>query len=115
MIPYSLMYPGHLASYATNLLILREIIVIVPPHHYDIKPLSLVTFVTAFLFNGFMGLSTIHSKESGPVPLPAGLLELPGFYVWLSAFFFLTLARILGPKSDSTEEAAAGIAPREGE
>ena len=101
MIPFSLFYPGHLLSFASNFLLIREALFALVWPRAERAP-SQTVLGLAFLLNACMGLATLGKSDS-PTPL-AGVLQLPGFYVWLIAFFVLMLARMKGPRPNPSFE-----------
>ena len=101
LIPFSLFFPGHLLSFASNFLIIREIFFLLVRPLAERAPSQSVLGL-AFLLNTCMGLATLGKSDS-PAPL-AGVLQLPGFYVWLAAFFVLMIARIKGPRPNPSFE-----------
>lgn len=109
MLPFSLGYPGHMLSLASNFLLAREIYFLFSPVRTEVEQPSLSVLGLAFLLNTCIGLSTL-GKSSSPAPL-AGILQLPGFYVWLAAFLVLMLARMKGdganPSFKRTPDGAA--------
>ena len=92
LIPFSLAFPGHLLSLASNFLVLREIFYLVSPVRTKEEQASLAVLVIAFALNLSMGLFTLGDANA---PL-RGILKLPGYYVWLTSFFVLIVARVVG-------------------
>lgn len=94
-IPFSLFFPGHLLSFASNLLFFRECFYVVLPGVERPRLPSPRVLGLALPLNLFMGLATLGATKSN-ISFINGVLQLPGFYVWVCAFLFLLLARLAG-------------------
>jgi hypothetical protein len=109
--PFSLFFavshPLHLFAFAANALFVREVLYF-SPRVWRPNPPSLVVLFTAFMLSAYVGLAALGPRDSRFTHID-GILQLPGYYLWVGAFFSLLLARGVGqPDNRSNDRTASG-------